>query len=295
VSQAAITPRDATTDRRVRLAIAALFVAAFAIGCSPIFVRLSEVGPTVTAFYRTALAAPVLIAWAVAEGAPPPSPRDMRLLALAGFCFAGDLACWHWSIHFTSVANATVLANLAPIFVSIGAALWLGERITRGLLMSLAGAIGGSIVLASRGLSLQGGLLGDLLGLATAMFYGSYFLALSFVRARVSAAMAMAVTVTACSAFLLPAALLSGESFLPATAHGWIILVGLAMVSQVAGQTLIGWALAHLPASYSAVSLLLQPAIAALLAWTLLGERLGLVQACGGLIILVSVARRPRR
>ena len=37
----------------------------------------------------------------------------------AGFCFAGDLAFWHWSIVLTSVANSTLLANLAPIFVAL--------------------------------------------------------------------------------------------------------------------------------------------------------------------------------
>ncbi|HLY58850.1 MAG TPA: DMT family transporter [Stellaceae bacterium] len=283
-----------SSDHHARLAVAALLVAALAVGCSPIFVRLSEIGPTTTAFYRTALGTPILALWAVGERARPPAGRDLALLCLAGFCFAGDLACWHWSIKLTTVANASLLANLAPILVTLGAACLFGERITGGFLAALAGAIVGSAVLASDRLSLGEGLAGDVLALVTATFYASYFLVLSRVRARVGAAQAMAINAAACSLFLLPPALLSGESFLPATQYGWVVLFGLALVSQVAGQTLIGWSLRHLPASYSAVSLLLQPVVAAVLAWAVLAEALTWHQVLGGLVILASIALARR-
>ena len=275
-----------------RLAVLALLVAAFAIGCSPIFVRLSELGPVATGCYRTALGAPVLVL--MARGERLASGTDLALLTLAGFCFAGDLATWHWSIRLTSVANATLLANLAPIVVTAGAWFLFGERITLGFLGALAGAVLGCAVLAADRLALGSGLAGDGLALATAFFYGGYFLVLSRVRARVGAAQAMAVTAITCSLFLLPLAMLSGEAMLPPSPRGWLILVALALVSQVAGQTLIGWALKHLPASYSALSLLLQPVVAALLAWSLLGESLGGFQIAGGLIILASIAAGRR-
>jgi drug/metabolite transporter (DMT)-like permease len=75
------------------------------------------------------------------------------------------------------------------------------------------------------------------------------------------------------------------------------VLVGLALISQVGGQGLITYALAHLPAAFSSVGLLLQPAIAALLAWVILSEPLGVWQALGGVIVLVgiAVARRGSR
>jgi drug/metabolite transporter (DMT)-like permease len=155
----------------------------------------------------------------------------------------------------------------------------------------------GCAVLAGDRVSLASGIDGDGLALVTALFYGSYFLVLSRVRARVGTMLAMAVTAGSCSMFLLPAALVSGESMVPQSLHAWAILLGLALVSQVAGQTLIGWALKHLPASYSSVSLLLQPVVAASLAWLLLGERLGIFQVVGGMIILASIvaARRASR
>jgi drug/metabolite transporter (DMT)-like permease len=97
-----------------------------------------------------------------------------------------------------------------------------------------------------------------------------------------------------CALALVPIALSSGETMLPATTTGWLTLVGLALVCQTAGQSLIAYAMAHLPASFSAVSLLLQPVLAALYAWALLGETVGALQLAGGMVILlgICVARR---
>src|SRR6185295_2513576 len=111
------------------LALAALFGGAAAIASSALFVKVSEAGPVSTAFWRVFLALPVLWAWAAYEARRRPSttsPEHVRLMALAGFFFAGDLAVWNWSVVLTSVANATLLANVAPIFVTLTA--WLVFR-----------------------------------------------------------------------------------------------------------------------------------------------------------------------
>ncbi len=108
------------------LALAALFAGATAIATSALFVKVSETGPVATAFWRVFLALPFLWIWAMAENRRThftAFARDYRLLVAAGLFFAGDLAVWHWSIVLTSVANATLLSNLAPIFVTL--AVWL--------------------------------------------------------------------------------------------------------------------------------------------------------------------------
>ena len=89
----------------------------------------------------------------------------------------------------------------------------------------------------------------------------------------------------------------SGERLVPMHASGWIVLIALALISQVGGQSLIACAFAHLPASFSSLSLLLQPAVAALLAWIILAEPLSLFQAFGGAVILcgIAVAGRANR
>src|SRR5437867_12835995 len=100
----------------------------------------------------------------------------------------------------------------------------------------------------------------------------------------------MALSGLAACPVLWLVALASGEKLMPAQATGWTVLVALALISQVGGQSLIAYAFAHLPASFSSLSLLVQPAVAAFLAWIILAEPLGLFQAFGGAVILCGIA-----
>jgi drug/metabolite transporter (DMT)-like permease len=278
------------------LAFAALLAGAAAIAFSPIFVRLADVSPTASAFWRVALAAAPLWLWvACAPHELAPSRATWRVLAFAGLFFAGDLAVWHLSIAYTSVANSTLESNLAPIFVTFGAWLLWRERVTRLFLAALAVTLLGAALLI--GPNVNAGrltLLGDALGVLTAVFYAGYMLALKSATGATSTARIMAIGTTVAAIALLPCALLTADAMLPQDARGWMVLAGLALVSQVAGQSLIAYGFAHLPASFSSVSLLLQPVLAALYAWAILGEGMGAVQAAGGVIVLAGIwlARR---
>jgi drug/metabolite transporter (DMT)-like permease len=279
-------------------ALGALLVGASCIALSPIFVRLSEAGPTATAFWRVALAVPVL--WSLIffrNTSLPANPSGKKfLLFAAGVAFAGDLAFWHTSIQLTSVANSTLLANLASIFVTLAAWIFLRQKPTGIFLAGLGAALAGVALLVKTSHEFSAtGLVGDALGLVTAMFYAAYILAVKGLRDRGETALRlMAVTSTLTAAILLPVALASGEPMLPNTAYGWTILLGLAFISHAAGQGLIAYALAHLPATFSSVGLLLQPVIAAFFAWVLLGEPLVALQVAGGLVVLLGIylARR---
>ena len=285
----------------MRPALGALLAGATFIALSPIFVRLAldaGVGPTATAFWRVALAVPFLwIVYGLKRG-----PRARRysgkwlLLLAAGFAFAGDLAFWHTSIKLTSVANSTLLANLASIFVTLAAWLFLRQRPTALFLAGLAAALAGVALLVHTSLRFSPtGLAGDALGVVTAMFYAGYLLAVKGLRDRGETTLhLMAVTTTITAILLFPAALATGETLVPQTASGWWALAGLALVSHAAGQGLIAYALAHLPAAFSSVSLLFQPVMAALFAWLLLSEALAPLQVAGGLVVLFGIylARR---
>ncbi|MFQ5346945.1 MAG: EamA family transporter [Rhodothalassiaceae bacterium] len=91
------------------------------------------------------------------------------------------------------------------------------------------------------------------------------------------------------AALLLPVAIASGERLLPLTAEGWLPLLALALLSQVLGQGLIVYALAHLPAAFSALTLLVQPIVAAFAGWILFGERLGALAFAGAATILAGI------
>ena len=282
---------------RARWALPTLFAGAIGIAFAPIFVRWSEVGPVATAFWRMTLALPLLVLWASLQprGTGQPVRRAGLVMALlAGLFFAADLAVWHWSIRLTSVANATFLANLAPVAVTLGAWLLLGERAKPVFFVGMALALTGAALLVRANVGSDNALLGDSLGILTALFYAGYQLCVKRLRDTQSTARIMLISGTACAAVLLPLALAAGETVLPTTLTGWLVVLALAVVCQFAGQSLITYAVAHLSASFSSVSLLVQPVAAAALAWLLFGEALAALQWWGGAAVLVGIylARR---
>jgi len=178
-------------------ALVALLLGATCIALSPIFVRVSDVGPTASAFWRVALAAPLLWPLVAVSGAAA-SRIDWKALLVAGLAFAGDLAFWHWSIQYTSVANSTLLANLASLFVTLAMWIFWRERPTRMFVAGLAAALIGVGVLVHSSLEFSAtALLGDALGLITAAFYAAYILAVKGLRDRGARTLhLMAVTTT---------------------------------------------------------------------------------------------------
>jgi drug/metabolite transporter (DMT)-like permease len=276
----------------------ALIAGAVGIGFAPIFVRFSEVGPSATAFWRLTLALPMMGVWAAAAGGgfTRPTARDWLVLALVGACFATDLAIWHWSIKYTSVANATLEANLASIFVVLMGWLFFRTKVSRRFLGAMVVALAGTALLVGKNANITPDTLkGDVLGVLSAVFYGGYILCVKAARDRgLSTVTIMLVSGVITAAFLLPGAWLSGETIVPSTSKGWLTVAGLALVSQFGGQTLIAYALARLSAAPASLGLLIQPATAAIAAWAILGEALAPAQLAGGVILLAGLwmARR---
>jgi drug/metabolite transporter (DMT)-like permease len=286
--------------RDQRIAFLALMAGAMGIAVAPIFVRISETGPAATAFWRVALAVPVLMM--LARKTRPDSVKTKVPVRwpvmLCGLFFAADLGVWHYSVAFTTVANATLLANLAPVFVALAAWALFGERITGLFVMGLALAVIGAGLLTGASFSLDlRHVYGDLLGVLTAVFYGAYQLSVARLRRFHAAFSIMAWSSLFSAMGLLAGALALGEPLLPQTLTGWAVLVGIALVSQVGGQTLITYGFAHLPVSFSSVSLLIQPMAAAYLAWLLLDETLTWAHLVGAVVILtgIYIARRGSR
>ena len=289
--------------RTERIAILAVFVGAIIIAFAPILVRLSEVGPSSTGFHRFLLAIPLY--WAIAATLPktpesqgferPRSVRDFVLIGMAGVYLAADVTVWHLSIQMTTVANSTLLANVAPVFVVLGGWLLFRTRVTRTYLIGLAAAMVGVFILSRASLSLSPDhFIGDLLGVLTAVFYAAYQMSVERLRRRFSTMTIMRYAIPVSALVMLPITLASGDDILPVTLAGWGFLIALAAGPQVFGQGLIAWALAHLPVAFASVSLLVQPVTAALVAWALFGEHIGLQQGAGAVIVLAGImlARR---
>lgn len=284
---------DSIRGREGALALAALLIGASAIGFAPILVRLSDVDPSAIGFWRVTLALPFFLLWQARQGGVSDRAKlaklsDFRVLVLGGAFFALDLAFWHWSIQFTTVANATLLSNLAPVVVAIGAVALFRERFRGIFWLGLVLSVAGAALLAGGSLG-QGRLLGDIFAVVTALFYGAYLLTVGRLRRRFRTATVMIWTGAISGLFLAPISLATESVFFPGDLSGWLVLVALAFFCQFLGQGLIAFALAHLPAAFGAIALLLQPVVAAAAAWVLFGEILGAYDYAGAIAILTGI------
>lgn len=197
----------------------------------------------------------------------------------------------------TSVSNATLLANVAPIWVALAGWLFLGERFTRRFLTGLVLGIAGVALLVGGSLSLdRTHVIGDILGLTGGILWAAYLMVIGGLRGRFPTSAVMFWGTLASCPVLLAIALASGEALIPQSTNGWLYLIGIALVCHLAGQSMIARTLAHLPASFASVALLLNPVSATVWAWIILSEPAGWPQVIGGVIVLTGIVlARSRR
>lgn len=280
-----------------RLAFPALILANIVLAVGPTLVRLADVGPVAAGFWRLAIALPFLLLLArPGLKAARPSPRQWIAIGVAGLFFAADLAAWHAGIHYTKVANSTLFGNVSALVLPLWAVFILGQRLRRlqivALMLAAVGAailMGGSYELSPRYAR------GDLLCLLAGLFYAIYLLLVQDARRRLDGWSVLAIASLAGVLPLLMAALAMGERVLPGD---WTPVIALALSSQLAGQGLMTYAIGWFSPLVLGLSLLLQPAVAALLGWLLFGETMSVTDGVGALavgaaLVLVRLPARP--
>ncbi|MET3761080.1 DMT family transporter [Sphingomonas sp. UYEF23] len=279
------------------LPLLALIVANAALAFGPWFVRLADTGPIASAFWRITLAAPILAGAALATGwRPREVPRALwGIIAIGGLCFAADLGSWHLGILRTTLANATLFGNSAtlmfPLYGFLVARAWPTR--VQGVALGLA-TIGAGLLMGRSYQLDPRHLAGDLLCLTAGILYTGYFILMARARATMAPLPALALSTLASVLPLLAFALVMGEKILPTD---WTPLIGLALVSQIIGQGLMIYALGRLPPLTVGLGLLTQPVVAGTIGWIVYGERLGLPDLVGAVLVaiaLVLVSRRPR-
>lgn len=288
-------PRAAETmpEMGFSMALAALIAGAIAMGASPVFVRTAEIGPFASAFWRVFLALPVLLVWAWLElraAGRPIVPQFSTAILAAGLFFAGDLIFWHLAILNTTIANATLMACLAPVWVLFLSGIAIGEKVPPRSFAGLALCLAGAAMLIGSSYSVEPQrILGDFYGLVTSFFFGLYFLAIRVARRAHGGGETIFLSSVVTAALLLLAAILSGNAFLPQTAQGYASLAALGLFSHAGGQGLLALALGSLSAAFSSLVIFLEAVAAAVFGWALFGEAMNATQLAGAALILGGV------
>lgn len=270
-------------------ALVVLIASACVLGLAPILVRLADTGAAAAGFWRFVFALPLLLMLTARPGGAGVGRPSKWMWAAAVF-FVLDLSFWHYSIAFTSVANATVLTNLTPVVVTLAAWVVFRERPRALFVVALAMALAGAFMMSAGADGRQGAnpRLGDLFATVTALWYAGYFLVVKQARAESSAGRIMLWSTGLGAPLLLLVSLALGEQVWPGSNGGWAALVGLGVV-HVAGQGGVAWALGRLPAALTAVTVLLQPVVAAILGWVLFAEHMTAPQLAGAAVLLAGV------
>ena len=268
-----------------------LLIGASMLGGSGIFVKLSDSSPSLIAFYRSLFALPFLYAWMKFEERNDSAKiiwdkKTFFFLVLGGLCFALDMSIWNWSLTFTSVANATLMANIAPVFVVIFGVLFLGYKIEIFFIVTLLLALMGVFLVILPGEQIM--IFGDSLGILAAVFYAGYILSIKDLTTILQPARTLFLVTIITTLCLLPISLIEADSLILSKSD-FFILISYAIFSQTLAQGLITSGISKVSAHLSSLVLLMQPVAAAFYGWFFLQELLSPLQMAGGLIVLAAI------
>lgn len=278
---------------------AAIIVAIIAVSTSAILVSWSNAPSVVKAFYRVLFTTLLLAPFALVRYRDQfrhLSKRDLLAAGITGIALAAHFVTWFESLNHTTVAASVTLVQSQPIFVAIGASLFLGERVTGRMVGGILVATVGIAIMSLGGLLSpaafsDGALYGNALAVVGALMAAGYVLAGRSLRQRVSLVPYVTVVYSVCAVVLLLAALGSGKT-VALTAYPpteWVLFLGMAVGPGVFGHTVINWALKYVESSVVSVSLLGEPVGSTLLALVLLAEVPGLQTILGGIVVLSGI------
>lgn len=290
-------PQEKLFDAKAALLLAALLGGNVALALGPWLVRLADTGPVSAAFWRLFLALPFLVVFARIAGQRLTGMpgKTYALVAIGALAFAGDLASWHVGIGMTRLGNATLFGNAGSIIL-----LFWGFIVARMLpkgfeWLAIVCALGGAGILLGRSLEISTDtFIGDLFCVTAGLLYAVYLLTLQGERARFGSwSLLVWVSVFACPA-LLVLALVLGEPVWPTD---WTPILVLFVTSQLIGQGLLVYSLGHFPPLIIGLALLTQPAIAAVIGYSVFGEVLSALDVAGMVLLgsALVVARTSTR
>jgi drug/metabolite transporter (DMT)-like permease len=278
-------------DRPVLTAV----LGALTIAGSAVLVSLAEVPPSTAAFFRCAYALPplALLAWFERRRYGPRAAGQSRLAWIAGAFFAADLIMWHHAIAQVGAGLATVLGNTQVVVVPLAAWVFLGERPSARVAISVPVVLTGVVLISGViGVGAFGAnpLLGVIFGVGTGLAYGGFILIQRGANADVRRPAGPLFEASLAAALVtLAVGLPLGEIELVPSwpSHGWLVLLALGV--HVVGWLLISISLPRLPAAITSVVLTIQPVASVFLGVWILAEAPSVFQLLGVALILAGL------
>ena len=267
-----------------------LFIGILLISIYPVFVKFTGGLAGVSAFYRLLMPAICLIPILFLKRNEIPKGRVLLGTLLCGVLFGTDIYCWNLAIEGSSATQATLLTNLAPIFVGIIAFLFLPNKPKRNFWIGSAIAILGMIIFIGWRVFVDFSFdVPFLLGMLSAIIYSIYIVLSKMVLDKVQVLPYMAVNSISASIAIGLVNYLNGKQFIGFTTREWTFLILGGLVCQLLAWILISYATKHMRVTRVSLSLLSQTVFAAIFAAIFVNEVISPKMIIGGLIILVGI------
>ena len=274
------------TKPRVALAIGIICISIF-----PILVKLNLTPGLISAFYRMAIASAILVPYVlITKQFKVPSKKTFLLSVICGVVFGLDVGVWNIAIQQSTATQATLLTNLSPVWVGIGAFLFLKDKPKRNFWIGTVVAIIGMVLLVGFDLFLNFDFnLAFIFGILSGMLYAIYMLTSKRILGEMEVLTFMMISLLSSVVALGLLSYVMGEPFNGFSDAGWLVLVIQGVVCQLLAWLLISFATKHMRATRVSVSLLGQAVLASILAWWLLDEQISLQMVVGGIVLLFGI------
>lgn len=267
-----------------------LFIGILCIAWSAIFVKLADIGGLPSAFYRMLIASIAILPIWMWRRKPITDKKSAGIAVLCGVFFACDIGMWNTSIILSKASIATILGNLAPIWVGLGALFLMHDKpkpiFWAGTAISLFGT---AVIIGLSKVSEISFTKGQFLAIAASMFYGAYLLTVRKGRSNLDTISFTAISMLTSTVVLFLFCLLNRSSFHVPTTQAWLFLAGLGLISQLGGWITINYALAYIKPTVASVSLLGQSVLTALFSIPVLHEYMSFTEICGGIVVLTGI------
>lgn len=215
---------------------------------------------------------------------------SIKIAVLCGIFFACDIALWNTSILLTKSSIATLIANLAPVWVGLGAMIILKEKqpmlFWLGTIVSFVGMI---LIVGVYDLLHTHFNMGYLLAMIASVFYGCYILTTRRGRIALDTVAFTGISIYSSTIVLLLLCLISGTQLGGFSPKTWYSLIGLGLISQLGGWLAINFALGYIKPTLASATLLSQSVLTAIFAIPVLGEVLNIMEITGAIVVLTGI------
>ena len=235
------------------------------------------------AFLRFLFGSLMLLPALKAIRAVPLSRRTLRLFALRGAVHSVAVSLWFFAMARIPMTDVTAMNYLSPVYVGLGAALLLGERLPKRRIAAVALALVGVLVVLRPGVREVSE--GHLAMLVMPVMAATGYLVAKRLSSEVPALVIVGMLSVTVTIGLLPLALAVWVTPTPAQT-GWLVLTA---AFATGGHYAMTRAFAAAPVSATQPVTFLQLVWAALLGWALFGEAIDPFVVLGGTLIVVAV------